>query len=135
MPARLAKRVWFTKFQSTSLNNYQGLSGFQSSRAPTYSLPPRSEYLITLCGTEPIRYVTFHFRDRRSAPSLVTENLQKSTFLCVNRSPIGFGFRVGARAIRYSVNIPIKYSYTLVSSGIALNIALVKGKKSDGTEV
>ena len=65
----------------------------------------------------------------------VTENLQKSPFLCVNRSPIRFGFRFGVKAIRYSVNKPIRYSYTLVSSGIAQNIALAKGNKSDGTEV
>ena len=44
------------------------------------------------CGTEPIRYVTRHFRKsaRRSFTPL------QSPLLCVNRSPIRCGLRVGA---------------------------------------
>ena len=34
----------------------------------------------------------------------VTEIAPKSPFLCVNRSPIRYGFCAGAKAIRYSVN-------------------------------
>ena len=39
----------------------------------------------------------------------VTEIAPKSPFLCVNRSPIQYGFRAGAKAIRYSVNIILKH--------------------------
>ena len=51
------------------------------------------------------------------------------------QKPYTVWFVVGVKAIRYSVNIPIRYSYALVPSGIALNIAQVKENKSDGTEV
>ena len=47
--------------------------------------------------------VTLHFRDFRS----VTEIAPKSPFLCVNRSPIRYGFRVGKKATRYSMNIAL----------------------------
>ena len=33
----------------------------------------------------------------------------KSPFLCVNRSSIRYGFRAGAKAIRYGVNITLKH--------------------------
>ena len=52
----------------------------------------------------PIRYVTLHFRDRRGAASLRHGNRAATTVLCANRSPIRYGFRGGAKAIRYSVN-------------------------------
>ena len=35
----------------------------------------------------------------------VKEITHKSPFLCVNRSPIRYGFRAGAKAIRYTVNM------------------------------
>lgn len=35
----------------------------------------------------------------------VTEIVQAQVFLCVNRSPIRYDFRGGAKAMRYSVNI------------------------------
>ena len=35
----------------------------------------------------------------------VTEIVQAQVFLCVNRSPIRYYFRGGAKAMRYSVNI------------------------------
>ena len=47
-----------------------------------------------------IRYVTIHFLDRIGYLSSVTENAPKSPFFCVNRDPIGYGFRAGERAIR-----------------------------------
>ena len=34
----------------------------------------------------------------------VTGLVPKSPFLCVNRSPIQYGFLIGAKAIQYSVN-------------------------------
>ena len=38
-------------------------------------------------------------------PHSVTEVAPKSPFLCVNRSPIRYDFRAGAKAIRYCVNM------------------------------
>ena len=35
----------------------------------------------------------------------VTEITPPQPFLCLNRSPIRYGFRAGAKAIRYSLNI------------------------------
>ena len=39
----------------------------------------------------------------------VTQIALKSPFLCVNRSSIRCGFRAGAKAIGYSVNITLKH--------------------------
>ena len=58
------------------------------------------------CGTEPLQYVTLHFRDQRGAaqPRSVTEIAPKSPFFWVNRSiPSG----AGTRAIRFNVNIAL----------------------------
>ena len=52
----------------------------------------------------PIRYVTLHFRESVVQHRCVTEIALKSSFLCVNRRPIRYGFRAGANAIRHSVN-------------------------------
>lgn len=53
-----------------------------------------------------IRPVAMHFQDRRGAVSLRHRNRAEITVhMCVNRSPIGYGFRAGAEAIRYSVNV------------------------------
>ena len=54
----------------------------------------------------PIRYVIFHFRDRRGAAQLrfVTETAPPQPFLCVKSSPIRYDFRSGAKAICYSLN-------------------------------
>ena len=38
-------------------------------------------------------------------PRSVTEIAPKSRFLCLNRSPIQYDFRAGAKDIQYSVNI------------------------------
>ena len=38
-----------------------------------------------------------------------TEIAPKSPFLCVNRSPIRYGFRTDAKAILYSVNIALVF--------------------------
>ena len=61
-----------------------------------------------ISGTKPIRYVTLHFRDRRGAARRGATlfryryRAEITQFLCVNRSPIWYGFRADARAIRYS---------------------------------
>jgi len=47
-PERLTERVWWAKSQSSLLNVYFRLSGFQTSvLAPTYSLPLRSVICIS----------------------------------------------------------------------------------------
>jgi len=52
----------------------------------------------------PIPYVTLVFRDRHGAVQLrsLTKIAPKSPFLCVNRSPIRYGFRASTKAIWYS---------------------------------
>ena len=56
---------------------------------------------------KPIRYVTIHFQDRNGAASLRCKNRAEISDPFVNRSPIRYGFCVGAQAIRYSVDIDI----------------------------
>ena len=75
---------------------------------PSYSLPLRTKYLLTLHQS-----VAQNLSDMcRSTSEIgaallrsVTEIAPKSPFLCVNRSLDGF--RAGAKAILYSVNMPI----------------------------
>ena len=60
---------------------------------PVHAMAPK-------CGTHSIRYVTLHFRDRCCTASLRYRNRAEITrFLCVNRSPIQYCFRAGAKAI------------------------------------
>ena len=54
---------------------------------------------------KPIWYMTIHFQDRTSAPSLRLKICAEISVLCVNKRPIRYGFRASARAIRYSVDI------------------------------
>ena len=52
-----------------------------------------------------------HFRDRRGRASLrpARKSRHHNRFFCVNRSPIQYGFRGGAQAIRYTVNIALTF--------------------------
>ena len=105
VPARLAERIWRTaKFQSSFMNIYFRLSGFQASLLLIYF--PDGPKRCSHC-TKPIRYVTPHFRDRRSVAS-VTGIAPPQPFLSVNRNPSRYDFRGGA--IRYSVNIALERS-------------------------
>ena len=57
-------------------------------------------------GTKPIGYMTLHVRDRRGAAWLSQKSRRHNLYsVCVNRSPTRYGFRAGAKAIRYSMNI------------------------------
>ena len=47
----------------------------------------------------PIRYVALHFWDRREAASLRYRNGAEITRSYVNKNPIRYGFRGGAKAI------------------------------------
>ena len=49
--------------------------------------------------------MTLHFRDQRGAALPRYRNRAATTSLCVNRTPIWYGFRAGAKATCYSVNI------------------------------
>ena len=62
-----------------------------------------------------IQHVTqVHFRDRRGRASLrparKSRRHNRFFFVCVNRSPIQYGFRGGAKAIRYTVNIALTFT-------------------------
>ena len=139
MPERLAKKVWWTKSKSSLLNIY-----FRPAVGPvlfaTYSLPLRSEYLFTLHHTvaqnlSDMWLSTFEI----SAAQLrsVTEIQPKSPFLCVNRSPIRYGFRADAKAFQYSVNIASrKWSpLSLANASLRRKLHLVSSnKKSDNAK-
>jgi len=53
---------------------------------------------------KPIRTVKISFQDQRSAAS-VTEIGLKLPFVCLNRSPIRYSFRKGARVTLYCVDM------------------------------
>ena len=70
--------------------------------APTCSLPQRSEYLFTLhqsMAQKPVWRSTLRLDVGQLCS--VTEIAPKLTFLRVNRSFIRYGFRAGAKVIRY----------------------------------
>ena len=70
--------------------------------APNYSLPVQSEYLLTLHqSVAPNLSDVWQSTSEIGAAQLrsVTEIAPKSPFLRVNRSPIRYGFHIGARAI------------------------------------
>ena len=76
------------------------------------SAPPSAIYGVHTApkyGTKPIRYVTLHFRDRRSTALVRPRNRDEINvcFLCLNKSPIGFyghDFRCRSKAIQHSAN-------------------------------
>ena len=58
------------------------------------------------CSTEPVRYVTLPFRDRRGAASQRFRNRADiAVLICKQKPYIRDGFNAGERAIRYSVNM------------------------------
>ena len=97
VPAKLAERVWCTKFQSSLLDIYFRLSGFQPSILLIYFCdgPNRCSHCTKMAknlfeiGAAPLRPVT--------------EVSPPQQFLCVNRSPIRYDFRGSANAIRYTL--------------------------------
>ena len=52
--------------------------------------------------------MTLQFRDNAGQLRTVTEMAPKSPFLCVNRSPLRYGFHAGAKTIRYRANIALR---------------------------
>ena len=108
MSARLAERDWCIKIQSSLLQIYFRLSGFQSSILLIYFREGsiRCSHCTKVRQKKTIRYVTLHFRDLRGAASLaVTEIALLQPFLYVNRSPVQYDFHGGSKAIRYCVNM------------------------------
>ena len=57
--------VWFIKFRFLLLNIDFSFSGFQARTLFTFATVRIGVYTALKCGTEPIRYVTLHFRDSR----------------------------------------------------------------------
>ena len=54
---------------------------------------------------KPIRPVKISFQDQRGAASGGTEIGLKLPFVCLNTSPIRYGFRKGARVTQYCVGM------------------------------
>ena len=78
-PARLAERVWCTKFASLGSNPRFYLLTSATGRIGVHTAP---KY-----GTKPIRYVILHFRDRRGATSLRRRNRAAITVLVCEQTP------------------------------------------------
>ena len=92
---RLVKKDWCTKFQSSLLNIYFRLSGPSCLSYLFTSAKVRiSVYIAAKRGTEPIRYVTLHFRNPRGAAS---RRAEITVLWRVNRSPLRYGVRTGPR--------------------------------------
>ena len=99
------ERASRTKSQSSLLNIYFLLSGFQSSLL-YHSLLLGSKYLLMLHQSvtqNPSNKwsSTFEFSAVQLC-SIFTEIMAKSLLSCVNRSNTRYSFRAGARTIRYS---------------------------------
>ena len=95
VPERLTERVGFSKSQSTILNIYFCLSGFQSSFA-AYSLPLWSKYRFALHqSVNLIRHVTLSFGDLRGTAALCYTNRAEITlFMCEQKFyPVWFSCR------------------------------------------
>ena len=65
----------------------------KNRRCESYRVTSPLGFAHSIPGTL-IRYVSLHVRVRRRAASLET------LFLCLNRSPVRYGFRAGAKALR-----------------------------------
>ena len=80
--------------------------------APTYLPPRRSEYVFTLhrpYGTDPIRYVTLHFRDRLGEASLRYRNRAEITVCMCEQKPYPVGFSSRRKSIPpYGVNTALE---------------------------
>ena len=103
---RLAEKVWCIKSQSSLVNiTFASVGTSRLSYSFTSATVRVAVYTSPKCGTQPVRYVTLHFPDRRGAARLsaaqlfsVTEIAPKLPLICVNRSPIRYDFRTGANA-------------------------------------
>ena len=96
VPARLAESVWCKKKLQSSLY-FQWVPVL----APSYLLQRQPERVFTLhpsMAQKPIRYATFHFRDRRCAPSLRHRKSRRN-------HQIRHDFRGDPNTIRYCTNI------------------------------
>ena len=96
VPARLAESVWCKKKLQSSLY-FQWVPVL----APSYLLQRQPERVFTLhqsMAQKPIRYATFHFRDRRCAPSLRHRKSRRN-------HQIRHDFRGDPNTFRYCTNI------------------------------
>ena len=83
VPERLAESVWRTKSRSSFLNiTYVSVCPNPRSSLITSAAVRIPVLNVPKCDTNPIRYVTPHFRDqRRAANHSVTDIAPKSSFL------------------------------------------------------
>ena len=83
--ARLADKVWCTKFQSSFLNIYFRLNGFQASLLPIL-LPPRAEEVFIQYRGMAQSLSDMSCSTNVIAGNQIAEIAQPQLFLCVNRS-------------------------------------------------
>ena len=105
--ARLAERVWCTKFQSSLLNIYFRFSKFQPSLLLIYFREGSNRF----SHSTKVWHKTSPTCDAplsRSARGFALSDIApKSSSLSVNRSPIRYDFCGGVKATRYSVKIAL----------------------------
>ena len=114
VPAQLAERVCCTKFQSLLLNNYLRLGGFQSPLLPTYfcdGLNRCSHITKVWHKTYPIWHAPLsRSARRRFAPPQKPRRHSRSFLWTEALLASRYGFRSGAKALRYRVNITLRTS-------------------------
>ena len=100
----LCRRVWPRRLTFGALNS-SSRSCLSTSATVVIDVHAAAKY-----GTKPLQYVLCHNAFEIVAAQLcaVTETAPKTQFLCVNRSPIRYGFHGGAKAFRNIVNIALR---------------------------
>ena len=91
---------------------------------------PARKHIQYSVNTYPICDSLLLIRDQRGAALSVTEIAPKSSFLCVNVSPIQYGFRAGAKATWYSVNIALTSAKGLLEVTLSLTYPMKIGYRS-----
>ena len=141
-----AERGWWTKSQTSLLNIYFRLSGFQSSLLFIhFRYGPNITSLHCTDQSEATKNLSDMWLSTLeiSAAQLcsVTEIAPNSPFLCVYRSPNRYGFRAGAKATWYSATsssqwywLSILYLFYGVSGApweASINFTASEGRKRD----
>ena len=112
-PAQLAERVWCTKVLSSLLNIYFRLISYQARSFLFISAAGRTGvHTAPKYGSNPIRYVTPHFRDWRGTASLLRLRNRAATTVFVGEQkpyPVSFSWRRKSYLVLYehSIKVPI----------------------------
>ena len=129
VPERLAEMVWFIKFRFLLLNIYFRFTGFQAHSLFPFATVRTGVYIALKCGTEPIRYVTSHFRDRRGPASICHRNRAEIiSFMCEQKPyPVWFSCRHKSSLRKHKLRgTQREYSSKLLKHSIVERILVFK---------